>query len=110
MKWYLKVLQEYANFNGRAGREEYWMFFLFNIIVAFALGIATSVIQMMIGANVSYVSIIYQLGIFIPSIAVAVRRMHDTDRSGWWIIVPIVGLVFLCFKGHPDQNRFGAAP
>lgn len=110
MKWYLKVLQEYANFSGRAGREEYWMFFLFNTLAAIAIGIAAAVIQMVAGVDANYIAVIYQLGIFIPSIAVAVRRMHDTDHSGWWIIVPIVGFVFLFFKGHPDQNRFGAAP
>ncbi|MFY9260953.1 MAG: DUF805 domain-containing protein [Gallionella sp.] len=110
MNWYLGVLQKYAEFNGRAGRQEYWMFFLFNIIIAFGLGISVGILQSILGVDLGFIAMIYQLAILIPSIAVGVRRMHDTDRSGWWLIVPIAGFVFLFLDGHPNSNRFGADP
>lgn len=112
MNWYLDVLKQYAVFNGRARRQEYWMFFLFNFIVSIVLGVIDGVI---FGTNV--LSVIYALGVLLPSIGVAIRRLHDTDRSGWWILialVPLVGgiilLVFLCLEGTRGANRFGADP
>jgi uncharacterized membrane protein YhaH (DUF805 family) len=108
MEWYLVVLKKYAVFNGRARRKEYWMFFLFNVIICFALGFIMGLAHSPSGANT--LVDIYQLAILIPSIAVGVRRMHDTDHSGWWIIVPIVNLVFACTEGTPGENRFGEDP
>ena len=79
MDWYLKVLQDYAVFEGRAQRQEYWMFILINILVVIALGI----IEGLIGLS-GVVTTLYSLAVFIPSLAVSVRRLHDTERTGWW--------------------------
>jgi uncharacterized membrane protein YhaH (DUF805 family) len=108
MNWYLAVLKKYAVFSGRARRKEYWMFVLFNVIIAFCLGLVLG----FTGAGVRGQLIInlYQLAILIPSIAVGVRRMHDSDHSGWWILLPIVNLVFACIDGTAGPNRFGPNP
>jgi len=98
MNWYLDVLKKYAVFNGRARRKEYWMFFLFNLIIVFVL----SFIEGMVNSSNNGQSIlagIYNLAVLVPSIAVGVRRMHDTDHSGWWLLFPIVNLVFALTEG-----------
>ena len=105
MSWYLAVLKKYAVFSGRARRKEYWMFFLFNTIVAFALGL----VEGCVGGR-DTISSIYSLAVLIPTIAVGVRRMHDTDHSGWWLMLPIVNLVFACTEGTRVDNRFGSDP
>ena len=110
MDWYIKVIKNYAVFEGRASRQEYWMFFLFNIIIAFCLGIVIGVLQSITKTDQSVLGNIYNLAILIPSIAVAIRRMHDTNRSGWWSIVPIASLIFLCEAGHPGENKYGRNP
>ena len=110
MSWYLAVLKKYAVFSGRARRKEYWMFFLFNLIIAFALGFVVGILGAVLHIDLSSVSLIYSLAILIPSIAVGVRRMHDTNRSGWWLIVPIANLVFLLLNGHPNDNDYGPDP
>ncbi len=110
MKWYLKVWKKYAVFSGRAHRTEYWMFALFNFIIAFVLGILEGILGIATDTDQSVLATIYQLAILIPSIAVGVRRMHDIDRSGWWLLVPIVNLVFSITKGTEGENRFGPAP
>jgi len=105
MSWYIKVWQQYAVFNGRARRKEYWMFFLFNFIIAFILGFIEGFAD-----SSGIVSGIYSLAVLIPSIAVGVRRMHDTNHSGWWLLLPIVNLVFLVLDSQPENNRFGSNP
>ncbi len=110
MNWYLKVWKKYAVFTGRAHRTEYWMFALFNLIIAFALGILEGILGIATDTDQSVLATIYQLAIFIPSIAVGVRRMHDIDRSGWWLLVPIVNFIFSITKGTQGENRFGPAP
>jgi len=104
MNWYIKVIKKYAVFSGRARRKEYWMFVLFNMLISFAINfIATSI-------RIPILGLLYQLAIFIPSIAVGVRRMHDTDRSGWWLLLPIVNLVFLCEDSQTGENEYGPNP
>lgn len=110
MHWYLEVLKKYAVFNGRARRKEYWMFFLFNIIVALVGGFVSGFIQVAFHIDMSSMSTIYSLAVLIPSIAVGVRRMHDLGRSGWWIIVPVVNLVFLFLDSQPGENAYGPNP
>ncbi|MFI8003934.1 DUF805 domain-containing protein [Streptomyces sp. NPDC086010] len=111
MSWYLAVLKNYAGFSGRARRKEYWMFFLFHIIVALVL-IGLGVV---IDSQIPY--LIYAVALIIPTLAVTVRRLHDTGRSGWWFLisfVPLVGaivlLVFTCLEGVRDVNEYGADP
>jgi len=113
MHWYFDVLKNYATFSGRARRKEYWMFFLFNFIVELLIGFGTGFMGSVLGAGTTIanvVSIVYSLAILIPSIAVGVRRMHDTGRSGWWIILPLVNLVFLCLDSQPGVNEYGPSP
>ena len=102
MDWYLKVLKNYIGFGGRARRKEYWMFILVNIILTGGEGILTT---------------IYGVLIFLPWWAVQFRRLHDTDRSAWWLLlllIPVIGwlviLVFNCQNGTPGNNRFGPDP
>ena len=104
MNWYLKVLQNYANFSGRARRKEYWMFVLFNMIVSVVL----TVIGMM--AHVEFIDSIYSLAVLLPSIAVGVRRMHDVGKSGWFIIIPIYNLILACTDGEKGENAYGPDP
>lgn len=105
MSWYLAVLKKYAVFSGRARRKEYWMFVLFNMIIAFVLGFVEGLV-----GSPGIISNIYSLAILIPAIAVGVRRMHDTDHSGWWLLFPIVNLVLACTEGTRSDNRFGVDP
>ena len=112
MDWYVAVLKKYAVFEGRARRKEYWMFFLFNIIIAVVLGI----LQRASGVF-GIISMLYSLAVLVPSIAVGVRRLHDTDRSGWWLLiglVPLVGviilIVFFVQPGKAGQNQYGSDP
>lgn len=110
MKWYIQVLKKYAVFSGRAHRTEYWMFVLFNILISVVLGFLEGILGIATSTDQSILGAIYSLAVFIPSIAVGVRRMHDTDHSGWWLIVPLVNLVFAVTKGTEEENRFGPAP
>ncbi len=112
MDGYLQTLKKYADFSGRARRTEYWMFFLFNFII----GIVLSVVDYVLG-TAGIIGMIFALAILIPAIAVGVRRLHDTDRSGWWMLIaflPIVGvialIVFLVLDSSPGPNRFGPKP
>lgn len=104
MNYYTDVLKKYAVFEGRARRKEYWMFFLINVIISFVVGFVGGLIHLPI------IGTIYSLAVLVPSIAVGIRRMHDTDHSGWWLIVPIVDLVFACTDSTPGPNRFGENP
>jgi uncharacterized membrane protein YhaH (DUF805 family) len=122
MSWYFNVWKKYAVFSGRARRKEYWMFVLFNLIAAIIL----MVLDNLFGTNFTvgemvlpygFLYLIYMLAIIIPSLAVAVRRLHDTDRSGGWIfisLVPFIGgiwlLVLMCLEGTRGANRFGEDP
>ena len=110
MHWYLTVLKKYAVFSGRARRKEYWMFFLFNILVGFALGLVEGILGVAPESKESVLAGIYTLAILIPAIAVGVRRMHDTDHSGWWLLFPVVNLVFAVSEGQKGDNRFGPDP
>lgn len=115
-----EAFKRYADFQGRSARPEYWLFTLFVILVAVAYTLLNAVLG---GGNgrpnlllaVPYV--IFILACFIPSLAVAFRRLHDTDRSAWWLLIgliPLIGsivlLVFYCLPGTPGPNRFDSAP
>jgi len=115
MNWYFAVLKKYAEFSGRAQRMEYWMFVLFNTLILIALGIIEGAAGA--GAGMGPLSLLYSLAVFLPGIAVSVRRLHDTDRSGWWVLislVPIIGLIaiiiLMALDGTPGDNRFGPNP
>ncbi|MGU5652093.1 MULTISPECIES: DUF805 domain-containing protein [Aeromonas] len=113
MNWYISVLKQYAVFSGRARRTEYWMFVLCNVIVMLLLGM----VDKLIGGDKELISSIYSLAVLLPSLAVAARRLHDTDRSGWWLLlglIPIIGtlvlIYFMVCNGQQGPNRFGDDP
>ncbi|MDR7379589.1 uncharacterized membrane protein YhaH (DUF805 family) [Rhodoferax ferrireducens] len=118
MNWFVDALKKYAVFSGRAQRSEYWYFFLFY----FGLAIGAALLDGMVGAfnrqaGVGVFGSIVALGLLLPSLAVGVRRLHDIDRSGWWLliaVVPVVGaivlLVFSLKDSQPGSNRFGPNP
>ena len=110
MNWYLKVLKQYADFNGRARRKEYWMFFLFNIIIAMILGFIEGVADINPTSDDSILASIYQLAILIPSIAVGVRRMHDVGKSGWFLLIPIYNFILAVTEGEKGENQYGQDP
>lgn len=111
MDWYVGVMKKYVDFTGRARRKEYWMFFLINILIAMAVGVLDAILGFgLLGG-------IYALAVLLPSLAVTVRRLHDTGRTGWWILiglVPVIGfiviLVFMVLEGEAGENRFGPNP
>ncbi|MDB4161311.1 DUF805 domain-containing protein [Bacteroidia bacterium] len=100
------ITKNYANFNGRARRKEYWGFFLFNIIISYA----SAFIFTSIDPTLALVSSIYSLAVFIPSLAVAVRRMHDVGKSGWYILIPIYNIILAVTDGDKSSNEYGEDP
>jgi len=118
MNWYLKVLKNYAGFSGRARRKEYWMFALFNLIFIVLAAIVDNVVGTTI-APLPYglFYCVYVLAVLIPALAVAVRRLHDVGKSGWFmfiLLIPIIGaiwlLVLVCTNGNPGKNAYGLNP
>lgn len=112
MKWYLEVLKKYTVFSGRARRKEYWMFILINLIIALVLGFIEG-----LAGGPGIIGGLYSLAVLIPGLAVSVRRLHDTDRSGWWLLisfVPLIGfavfLVFMVQEGQTKENKYGSNP
>jgi uncharacterized membrane protein YhaH (DUF805 family) len=110
--WKVVVLERFALFTGRAGRAEFWWFTLANVIVSTVLALLGQASMIF-----SILSAVYGLAVLIPSIAVAIRRLHDTDRSGWWlliILVPLAGIiiliVFYATEGNPEPNQYGPPP
>lgn len=124
MDWMLMPLKRYADFNGRSRRKEYWMFALFTFIV-YAVLYALMFMGMdyetgqpgALGMLAMGLLGLFALGVLVPSIAVAVRRFHDQDKSGWFVLlmfIPFIGglivLVFMCLEGTRGPNRFGEDP
>ncbi|MCK0127816.1 DUF805 domain-containing protein [Erythrobacter sp. F6033] len=119
MEWMLMPLKRYADFSGRSRRKEYWMFILGVIIVAVIVGLIEGVTGMggSIGGVYGPLSMLLIVAIIIPSIAVQVRRFHDQDKSGWFVLlgfIPFVGgiivLVFMCLEGTRGENQYGPDP
>ena len=119
MKWYLKVLRQYADFSGRARRMEYWMFVLFNMIFAIVAAVLDNVLGLtfMDQLPYGYLYFAYGLLVFIPGLAVGVRRLHDIGKSGWMFLIaliPLIGaiwlLVLFCQEGDRGDNKWGPNP
>ncbi len=118
MEWYLKVLKNYVGFSGRARRTEFWMFVLFNVIAS----VITQILDRVLGwgdgwANTGPITLVYTLAVFLPALAVGIRRLHDTNRTGWWTLlalIPLVGaivlLVFYAQPGNVGANTYGPDP
>lgn len=112
MEWYKKALQNFAVFTGRAHRTEYWMFILIHFVILVAIGFIESTLG--IG---NFISGLYSIVLFIPLISAAVRRLHDTGRSGWWyllMLIPFIGtiivIVLLALDSEPGSNEYGPNP
>src|SRR5262249_46134902 len=118
MHWYFDVWKKYAVFDGRARRKEYWMFFLFNLLVSIGLLVIDNVSGLTKATDgLNPLNSLYALAAFLPGLGVAVRRLHDTGRSGWWLLVafiPLVGaillLIWMVTEGNPGSNEYGPDP
>jgi uncharacterized membrane protein YhaH (DUF805 family) len=110
--WKTVVMENYATFDGRAARPEFWWFVVANILIEIVFFVLIAISRIFV-----VLLVVYALAIIIPSIAVAIRRLHDSDKSGWFLLfgfIPFVGgiilLVFYCLAGTPGQNSYGTAP
>lgn len=111
MEYFKLALQNYANFEGRSRRRDYWMFVLFYMIFYVCAVVVDAV------TGLGFIALIYALGLLVPSLSAAARRLHDTGRSGWWqllMLVPLIGaiilIVFLALDSTPGENKFGPNP
>jgi uncharacterized membrane protein YhaH (DUF805 family) len=111
MNYYFDVLKKYAVFDGRARRKEYWMFALCNFLIAIVLSIIFNVL------HAPFLIFLYSLAVFLPSLGVSIRRLHDTDRTGWWFLIgfiPLIGaivlLVFFATDSQLGSNQYGPNP
>ena len=102
MNYFLEAFKKYADFDGRASRKEFWFFVLFNMIICSAIQI--------IAGKTSMALELYQLVIVVPIIALAIRRMHDISKSGWFILIPIYNIILYCTAGDTGSNKYGAKP
>ena len=114
MNWYLEVLRKYTVFGGRAPRIEFWMFVLLHIIFLFVFSFIDRFLGLADQGGVGPLTVLYFLAVLIPGLAVIVRRLHDTGRSGWWIFInaiPTIGwiilLVFLLQGSERGENKYG---
>ena len=114
MNYFLSVYKRYAEFSGRSRRSEYWYFLLFYTVMVLAnMSVGLVFVAMkhpLLSLPFSLLNVVIDLGSFVPSLAVAVRRCHDTGRSGWVLLVPIYGLVVLCTAGVEGPNEYGPDP
>lgn len=111
MHWYLDVLKKYVVFEGRARRTEYWVFNLISFVISLVLSVIDNALSL------GFLASLYGLAVLLPSLAVTVRRLHDTNRSGWWILIsliPFIGwivlLVFMLMDSDPQANEYGPNP
>ena len=119
MNWFLMALKNYVGFSGRSRRSEYWYFTLFYLVIAIVLSVLDGILfgGSVDGKGTPVLSGLFMLAMLLPSIAVGMRRLHDTDRSGWWLLIgmiPILGaivlIVFFVQDSKPGDNRFGPNP
>jgi uncharacterized membrane protein YhaH (DUF805 family) len=116
MHWYTDVLKKYAVFHGRAARPEYWWFTLIDLIVAVFVAFVAAVVVASSGAAQA-IADLYNLAVLLPTIGVTIRRLHDTDHRGWWMLIgaiPVIGwiwiIVLLASEGNAGPNRYGPDP
>lgn len=118
MNWYLKVLQQFADFKGRARRSEYWMFALISGLISMVITIFENMLNITYEDEIQgFISTIYSLVVLIPSLAVSVRRLHDVGKSGWMLFIgfiPLIGAIWLlilfCRDSQPGTNQYGPNP
>lgn len=112
MHWYIDGFKNFGNFEGRARRQEYWMFMLFNYLVMIAISLMEILLPFL-----AFLRLIYGLAVIIPDLSVTIRRLHDTGKTGWYylvLLIPIVGffwlLILLCTDSDLDNNQYGPNP
>jgi len=117
MNWYLEVLKKYVVFNGRASRQEYWMFFLFNTIFTILAMILDNIFGIAGMQGYGPIYGLYCIAVFLPGLAVLFRRVHDVGKSGWFLLIlliPLIGFIWLlivtCTDSEPGDNRYGSNP
>lgn len=118
MSWFFKVMREGFNFQGRARRKEYWMFSLVAFVLMGILTWLDATFDWWFAQDLGVTSTILGLLLFIPNLAVSVRRLHDIGKSGWWLLllalIPIVGpiilLIMFCFDSQDHENMYGNNP
>lgn len=113
MSYYLEVLRKYAVFYGRERRRVFWWFVLIHILILFFL----SIVETVLTGQAAILTGLYNLAVFIPALAVTIRRLHDTGRTGWWVLiglVPFFGqiilLIFMLLDSEPETNEYGPNP
>ena len=118
MNWYLQAIRQYATFDGRSRRKEYWYFALINMLAIVALAVVDGVTGMYSAEiGIGVLSGLYILAASVPGLAVSVRRLHDIGRTGWWVligVIPFIGtlvlLVLAVLDSQPGANRYGPNP
>lgn len=110
MKYYILALKRYAEFSGRSSRKEFWFFKILDWLIACFFLAFRIAVEIETAPVFDWLWFIYTLGTFVPSIAVAVRRLHDTGHSGWWILVPFYNIYLLFKKGDEGYNEYGEDP
>ena len=118
MNWYLDALKKYADFSGRARRKAYWVFVLITLVITILLTLVDGALGLYsVESGLGVLSGLYSLAVLVPSISVGARRLHDTNRSGWWLLlglIPLIGaivlLVMLCLNSTPGDNDYGPNP
>lgn len=115
LNYYTDVLKKYTVFTGRAARKEYWYFILIHVIIMVLLSIIGSIVNM--EKTFELLKFLYCLAVLLPVLGVTARRLHDTDRSGWWMLIsliPVIGgiilIVFLAMDSKPGDNKYGPNP
>ncbi|MBU3659965.1 MAG: DUF805 domain-containing protein [Flavobacteriales bacterium] len=109
MNWYIKVLRNYTNFEGRARRQEFWMFFLINLIISAILQVIDFTFYG-IENDLNPISTIYSLAVLLPNIGVCIRRMHDINKSGWYMLIPVYNIFLFATEGDSGENQYGSDP
>lgn len=110
MNEYISVLKKYTVFHGRAGRREFWMFVLVSLIVSMIATTIGSIAGMKTTSNGNLLTDLYQIAVLLPTIGVAIRRMHDVNKSGWFILIPIYNLILELTPGTKGENKYGPEP
>ena len=104
MKYYFTALKKYANVDGRASRAEYWSFVLFNYLIS----LVVAIIEVRLHTN--FLAITYATALFLPSLAVGMRRMHDLGKYGSYALIPVYSHILACFAGTKGPNAYGPPP
>ncbi|MBN8202994.1 MULTISPECIES: DUF805 domain-containing protein [Bacillaceae] len=117
MNAFIKVLKESFNFSGRSRRKDYWMFILFTFVISIILTVIEMALGLEITEDIGILTTLFSVIMIIPSLSVTVRRLHDTGKSGWWILIsliPLIGgiiiLIFTLMDSEPGSNKYGPNP